>query len=204
MLGGEADVGQRPLAQRVLAGERGGELRAEPLEPVERERVEQIRLVGEVPAGRAMADAHRPRELAQGQLAAGRERLLRAVQQRGAQIAVVIGANGGALTESLNVVIDSIVVIVYFTPMSQWTATDIPDQTGRTYVITGANSGIGLRRRQALAGKGARVILAVRNPTKGAEAARTSPARRRSAPWISPTWAPCTRSPKRSTRTSTC
>ena len=51
---------------------------------------------------------------------------------------------GGTYTRAYDVVVDSIVVIVYFTHMSHWTATDIPDQTGRTYVITGANSGIGL------------------------------------------------------------
>jgi NAD(P)-dependent dehydrogenase (short-subunit alcohol dehydrogenase family) len=56
--------------------------------------------------------------------------------------------------------------------MSQWTASDIPDQTGRSYVITGANSGIGLSAARELARKGARVVLAVRNTAKGEEAAR--------------------------------
>jgi len=57
--------------------------------------------------------------------------------------------------------------------MSHCTATDIPDQTGRTYVITGANSGIGLSAARALAGKGAHVVLAVRNTEKGEQAAAT-------------------------------
>jgi NAD(P)-dependent dehydrogenase (short-subunit alcohol dehydrogenase family) len=52
-----------------------------------------------------------------------------------------------------------------------WTETDIPDQTGVTVVVTGANSGLGLRSSEALAAKGARVIMACRNPVK-AEAAR--------------------------------
>src|SRR3954467_2575248 len=56
---------------------------------------------------------------------------------------------------------------------STWTAADIPDQTGRTFVITGANSGIGLGAARALAAKGARVVLAVRDTAKGEEAART-------------------------------
>ena len=49
--------------------------------------------------------------------------------------------------------------------------TDIADQTGRTFVITGANSGIGLGAAKALAAKGARIVLAVRNTAKGEEAA---------------------------------
>lgn len=48
----------------------------------------------------------------------------------------------------------------------RWTAADIPDQTGRTVVITGANSGLGLRSAEALAVKGARVLMACRNETK--------------------------------------
>src|SRR6478735_1664247 len=57
--------------------------------------------------------------------------------------------------------------------MSHWTAADIPDQTGRTFVITGANSGIGLSAARELAAKGARIVLAVRNTGKGEAAART-------------------------------
>src|SRR4051812_241789 len=47
---------------------------------------------------------------------------------------------------------------------------DIPDQTGKLAVVTGANSGIGLETARRLAGAGAEVVLAVRNPTKGEEA----------------------------------
>lgn len=47
---------------------------------------------------------------------------------------------------------------------------DIPDQTGKLAVVTGANSGIGLETARRLAEAGAQVVLAVRNPTKGAEA----------------------------------
>ncbi len=50
--------------------------------------------------------------------------------------------------------------------MSRWSATDIPDQTGRTVLVTGATSGLGLRSAEALAAKGARVLLAGRNPAK--------------------------------------
>jgi NAD(P)-dependent dehydrogenase (short-subunit alcohol dehydrogenase family) len=55
--------------------------------------------------------------------------------------------------------------------MSGWTAADIPDQTGRTFVITGANSGIGLEAAKALAHHGAKVVLAVRDTEKGQRAA---------------------------------
>ncbi|MEU1480820.1 oxidoreductase [Streptomyces sp. NPDC001668] len=55
----------------------------------------------------------------------------------------------------------------------KWNATRLPDQTGRTAVVTGANSGIGLRAAQALAGAGAHVVFAVRDPERGEAAART-------------------------------
>ena len=55
--------------------------------------------------------------------------------------------------------------------MTKWTTADIPDQTGRTAVITGANTGLGFETAAALAAKGAHVVLAVRNLEKGKAAA---------------------------------
>jgi len=57
--------------------------------------------------------------------------------------------------------------------MSKWTIADIPDQTGRVAVVTGSNTGLGLETAKALAARGARVVLAVRNLEKGKEAAAT-------------------------------
>jgi NAD(P)-dependent dehydrogenase (short-subunit alcohol dehydrogenase family) len=53
----------------------------------------------------------------------------------------------------------------------KWTASDVPDQTGRVVVITGANTGIGYQTAAVLADRGASVVLAVRDLDKGREAA---------------------------------
>jgi NAD(P)-dependent dehydrogenase (short-subunit alcohol dehydrogenase family) len=57
--------------------------------------------------------------------------------------------------------------------MSHWTAADLPSFSGRTVIVTGANSGLGLVTARELARAGAKTILAVRNTTKGDEAAAT-------------------------------
>ena len=55
--------------------------------------------------------------------------------------------------------------------MSKWTADQIPDQTNKTAVVTGANSGLGLVTARELARKGAHVVMGVRTIEKGEAAA---------------------------------
>ncbi|WP_156749917.1 SDR family NAD(P)-dependent oxidoreductase [Mycobacterium sp. E2479] len=55
--------------------------------------------------------------------------------------------------------------------VAKWTEARVPDQTGRTAVVTGANTGLGYDTARALAARGAWVVLAVRDPAKGRAAA---------------------------------
>lgn len=55
-------------------------------------------------------------------------------------------------------------------PERRWR--DVPRQDGRRFVVTGASSGLGLETARRLAAQGADVVLAVRDPAKGAAAAR--------------------------------
>lgn len=53
------------------------------------------------------------------------------------------------------------------TQKQRWTTGQIADQTGRVFVVTGANSGLGLATTRALARGGGHVVLAVRDEEKG-------------------------------------
>ncbi|MFF4409273.1 oxidoreductase [Streptomyces sp. NPDC001404] len=57
------------------------------------------------------------------------------------------------------------------TRLQHWTTDQMPDQTARVCVVTGANSGLGLATTRALARRGAHVVLAVRDEAKGRHAA---------------------------------
>jgi NAD(P)-dependent dehydrogenase (short-subunit alcohol dehydrogenase family) len=54
---------------------------------------------------------------------------------------------------------------------ARWTTDDVPGEQGRLAVVTGANTGLGFETAQALAARGASVVLAVRNVEKGKQAA---------------------------------
>jgi NAD(P)-dependent dehydrogenase (short-subunit alcohol dehydrogenase family) len=56
--------------------------------------------------------------------------------------------------------------------MTDWTAAELPSFTGRTVIVTGANSGLGAVTARELAAKGAKIVMAVRNTEKGEAAAQ--------------------------------
>jgi NAD(P)-dependent dehydrogenase (short-subunit alcohol dehydrogenase family) len=62
-----------------------------------------------------------------------------------------------------------------------WTAADVPDLTGRTAVVTGANGGLGLETAAVLAARGAHVVVAARDQRKAARALEAIEARARGA-----------------------
>lgn len=78
---------------------------------------------------------------------------------------------------------------------TKWSTTDIPDQTGRIAIVTGANTGLGLETAKALAAHGAHVVLAVRNAEKGKAAAEAITATTQTpmspcSHWTFPHWNP--------------
>jgi len=54
----------------------------------------------------------------------------------------------------------------FFPPKPTWTAVDVPDQTGKTVIVTGGNGGIGKETARVLLSKGARVYIATRSEEK--------------------------------------
>ncbi len=61
--------------------------------------------------------------------------------------------------------------------MAGWTAEQMPEQSGRTVVVTGGNSGLGYETTARLAAKGARVVLACRSGERAADAKASIEAR---------------------------
>jgi NAD(P)-dependent dehydrogenase (short-subunit alcohol dehydrogenase family) len=65
--------------------------------------------------------------------------------------------------------------------MSKWKADQITDQSGKMVIVTGSSSGIGYEAARVLANKGAEVIIAVRNKTKGEAAVKRIQAQNKAA-----------------------
>jgi hypothetical protein len=75
--------------------------------------------------------------------------------------------NGGFLRSKSN---ERSIVMQGDANMKRWTTTDMPDQTGRIAIVTGANSGLGYETTLALAQKGAQVVMTTRSLDKGRSA----------------------------------
>jgi hypothetical protein len=73
--------------------------------------------------------------------------------------------------------------------MDHWTADRIADQSGRTFIVTGGNSGLGFEAARQLTAHGGRVVLAARSEPSS------------SGHSTSPTWTRCGTSPRRSRET---
>ena len=56
------------------------------------------------------------------------------------------------------------------TIIKNWNESSIPDQTGKTVLVTGGNIGLGFKTARMLAGKGAHVLMACRNAARGTAA----------------------------------
>lgn len=54
--------------------------------------------------------------------------------------------------------------------IKDFTSADVADQSGKTFFVTGANSGIGFAAAHVFADKGGRVLLGCRSPEKGEDA----------------------------------
>lgn len=180
VFGGKPDVrrdGAPETRSEIFSrcGKRRAQHHIQSLEALHCQCIEQGLSVREVTARGGVADAHFPGELSQGQvvctvLAQG---MFGSGEQSRTELSVVVGRSF-RLSHSqslIDVVVDNIVVTGYICSMSSFSVANMPTMTGRTAVVTGANSGIGRVTARMLASKGARTVVAVRDLTKGRDAA---------------------------------
>ena len=68
-----------------------------------------------------------------------------------------------------------------------WTTNNIPSQQGKTFLITGANSGLGFEATKVLSKKGAHIIMTARNLQKGNEALEATDENVKGSEYFGPT-----------------